>query len=66
MTKLEAIEVMKQGIKVTHKYFTKEEWVTIGKNGKMILEDGVECSPHEFWQWRKDSYWGNDWSLFIG
>jgi hypothetical protein len=64
MTKNEAIELMKQGKKLTHKYFGTEEWVSMGNDGQMILEDGVECTPEEFWYWRKYSYWDKDWSIF--
>lgn len=65
MTKQEAISEMMKGKKLTHYNFTPEEWVTIGSEGQYILEDGVECSASEFWQWRKDSQWLIDWELWL-
>lgn len=65
MTKLEAIEQMKAGQKLTHRYFTSDEWVKSNQSGtRLILEDGVEGSPHEFWQWRTDESWNSDWEIF--
>jgi len=66
MTKQEAIEQMKLGHKLTHRHFTDEEWVKSNQTGTIfILEDGVECSPQEFWKWRTDESWNADWDLFI-
>lgn len=64
MTKAEAIVQMEKGIKMTHKYFTPEEWVYIGANGLYVLEDGVECTPSEFWKWRQNEYWNADWNFW--
>lgn len=65
MTKEEAISQMKAGKKLTHRYFTAEEWVKTDATGMIyILEDGVECSPQEFWQWRTDEAWNSDWEIF--
>ena len=65
MTKPEAIDLMQQGIKMTHEYFSPTEWVTI-KNGNYLLEDGVECSYQEFWKWRQETYWQTGWEKFKG
>ena len=64
MSKEEAIELMKQGVKMTHKYFVEGEWAYMGLNGLMVLEDGVEVEPHEFWQYRQDVAWNNNWEKF--
>lgn len=63
MNKAEAIEKMKAGEKLTHPYFSDDEWVTM-VDGQMLLEDGVKCSVLEFWRWRTDSSWDNNWSIF--
>lgn len=63
MTKAEAIEQMKAGIKMTHRHFSPKEWVTI-KNDKILLEDNVVCDVMEFWRWRTDASWDNDWEIF--
>jgi len=66
MTKEEAIKAMQNGKKVTHRYFTSTEWVKSNQSGTTyILEDGVECSPQEFWMWRKGIEWETDWELFL-
>lgn len=63
MTKEEAIEKMKAGEKVTHRYFTSDEWMTM-EGGKIVLEDGVRCSTHEFWRWRTDDVWNDGYEIF--
>ena len=65
MTKVEAIEQMKQGKKVTHMYFSKEEWTTM-KGGRVHTEDGYNFEPGEWWSFRSAKCFDNDWSLFIG
>lgn len=62
MTKQEAIEAMKAH-RVRHRYFSKDEWVTQCSNGNYYLEDGVECSPMEFWAYRQGSDWETDWEI---
>lgn len=65
MTKEEAISQMKAGKKLTHRYFTDDEWVKTDETGMIyILEDGVECSSKEFWMWRTDEAWNYDWEIF--
>jgi hypothetical protein len=62
MTKQEAIQAMQQGKKVTHQYFTPDEWMTM-EDGLIILEDGVRCKPFEFWQWRNSEKWEDGYSM---
>ena len=50
MTKLEAIEAMKAGAKVTHRYFDPKEWITMEGNNTIIMEDGCALSTVEFWK----------------
>jgi hypothetical protein len=52
MTKQEAIQAMTAGRKVTHTYFTDNEWVSI-KGDVFVFEDGVKCPPWLFWMDRK-------------
>lgn len=63
MTKSEAIAEMQKGVKITHRYFTKDEWMTI-RNNKIVLEDGVICDPPLFWSYRTDSTWDSDYEIF--
>jgi hypothetical protein len=59
----EAIAEMKKGNKVTHASFTDSEWMTMDRN-KILLEDGVRCSPDEFWRYRQLECWNNDYAIF--
>lgn len=63
MTREQAIKAMRNGQKVTHRYFTSEEWAT-EENGEVVLEDGVRCSPSEFWRDRMTSLFEDGWALF--
>jgi hypothetical protein len=63
MTKFEAIEAMKAGHKVRHRYFSPDEWVTI-KDHDYLFEDGVICSPTLFWMDRQGEMWNNDWEIY--
>lgn len=64
MTREEAIKAMSEGKKVRHKYFSREEWVTMKSNGEYLFEDGYSVSPELFWFDRQDSYWDKDWEIF--
>lgn len=64
MTRDQAIELMKQGKKVTHTYFMEGEFVTM-KGDKIISEEGYEINPKEFWHYRGDPAFDNGWEEFI-
>lgn len=64
MNKTEAILAMKSGKKVTHKYFSPDEWMTMIGNTIILFEDGVECEVDEFWSYRTQEYWDDGYSLF--
>jgi hypothetical protein len=64
MSKNEAIQEMQKGNKVTHRYFSPNEWMTM-QNGKIVLEDGVRCDPPEFWRWRTQDSWNDGYELFV-
>lgn len=63
MKRAEAITAMREGKKVTHKYFSPEEWATQDK-GEILLEDGVRCSPALFWMDRKTPMFDDGWELW--
>lgn len=63
MTKEEAIQAMQEGKKVTHQYFSDNEWMTMEGN-RIVLEDGVSCWSHEFWADRNGLGWSDGYSLF--
>ena len=64
MSREEAKQAMSAGKKITHRYFSPNEWATM-ENGEVVLEDGVRCDPDEFWRWRAKPMFDNDWSLYI-
>jgi hypothetical protein len=65
MTKEEAIEAMKKGYRVTHRFFSTNEWMTIRSGTKMYeFEDECICSPQLFWFDRKGPEWNIDWEIY--
>lgn len=63
MTKQEAINAMQEGKKVTHRYFTSDEWMTM-VGGDIMTEEGYKVPPKEFWQYRTDEFWNDGFELF--
>jgi len=63
MTKIEAIMAMEKGKKVTHEYFSPNEWMTIGGRG-YVFEDGCTCEENEFWRLRTGGGWECGWKLY--
>lgn len=65
MTKQEAIQAMKEGAKVQHRYFTDNEWMSSNESGIIYtLEDGVKCNQDEFWKYRQEPFWQIGWSIY--
>lgn len=63
MTRADAIKAMREGKKVTHKYFSPEEWATLD-NDKILLEDGVRCEFDEFWRYRISKIFDDGWEIY--
>jgi len=63
MNKQEAIAAMEAGQKLTQTYFTSEEWVKQVHN-MYIFEDGCQCTPEEFWEYRVGNDWNKGWSEY--
>lgn len=63
MTKDEAITAMKNGDKVTHRYFTPDEYIFM-KGSLIYTEDGANCFPDEFWKYRQCESFLTDWSIY--
>ena len=63
MTKAEAIQAMLEGKRVTHKYFTPEEWVSM-EDGMIVTEDGYNFDPDEFWMRRFGTIFDENWKIF--
>lgn len=62
MTKQEALIAMKTH-RVRHRYFGEGEWIIMLSTGEYYLEDGVICSPNEFWAYRTVPEWDTDWEI---
>lgn len=61
MTFEEAKVLARQGIKVTHRYFSDTEYLTM-KGNIITFEDGVKCFADD---WAKGKpYLLTDWSLY--
>ena len=63
LSKAEAIELMKQGKRVTHIYFLPDEWITMRGN-IIYMELGQDIWATSFWLHRTDPSWETDWSLY--
>lgn len=63
-TKEEAIEMMGKGIKMTHRYFDSEEWITIDENDKIETEEGYKVHQKIFWEDRTVIGWETGWKIF--
>jgi len=61
MTKTEAILAMKYGKKVTHRFFTSDEYITMTDD---VIVDEKGFRLKEFWDFRTEITWDDDWSLF--
>ena len=64
MTKEEALQAMKEGKKVTHKYFSNDEFMELTIGGNYKFEDGNIATPQNFWAHRSESFWNNGWRIF--
>jgi hypothetical protein len=62
MTKNEAIEAMREGKKVTHRYFTDGEYLYM-ENGMLFSEEGYHHRWFDFWNERKEHVWDIDWEI---
>jgi hypothetical protein len=64
LTKDEAIEAMLKGKKVTHLYFTDNEWTKLNGSFEIEFEDGVKINVDDFWKDRKMEGWQTGWSIY--
>lgn len=66
MTKAQAIQAMKEGEKVTHRYFDSGEYIFIDQNGSITSEDGCSISYEDFWALRSAIEWDSNWNIYTG
>ena len=64
MNKQEAKVAMLNGDKVTHMWFSSDEWVKLVE-GYYVFEDGCRCTQREFWDSRTDASWNTGWEKWL-
>lgn len=64
LTKAEAIQAMKEGKKVTHHYFSDNEFIKLAPCGRIETEEGYLIAPYLFWLDRKGEAFENGWFIF--
>jgi hypothetical protein len=62
LTKQEAIQSMKEGKRVTHFFFSDNEWMTMDGD-KIVTEEGYRHDANEFWSYRTGSQWDSGYSI---
>jgi len=64
MTKIEAIEKMRLGVKIRHVTFSDVEWMTFD-GGRIMTEEGYYHDPDIFWKMDRDTpLWDDGYSEF--
>jgi len=64
MNKEQAKIALKEGKKLTHRYFAPHEYIYLEGN-EIVHEDGARMSVKEFWAIREGGLaWDDDWELF--
>lgn len=65
MTKELALQAMIDGEKVTHRYFTSDEYIyMVAQN--IFTEEGYDCGTvnSAFWRERNGENWENSWYIY--
>lgn len=65
LTKTEALEALKRGEKIAHRYFAEHEYVKLTAENNYKFEDGNISTQDRFWEFRKESYWETGWYIFV-
>ena len=61
MTKQDAIKAAYEGKRISHNYFSPDEWIEV-KKGELITEDGYYVID-EFWDIRSGGEWETGWYI---
>jgi len=62
MTLQEAKQALRAGKAIAHRHFTDEEYIR-ERNGRAEFEDGVPFSWVEFFKWRNEQDYADDWRI---
>jgi len=63
MTRKEAQEAALRGEKITHRFFSIEEYITM-KDGKFLDENEYVLDWDDFWVIRDSQRWQTDWEIY--
>lgn len=62
MNKTQMLEALRRGERVRHRNFSSDETMELF-GSVIIFEDGCACSVEEFWKFRTDRSWDEDWGI---
>ena len=65
MTKIEAEMALRSGKKIRHDYYSRDEYVSLNKDGDLVTEDGFNQGGFDREFWTKYQKWDTGWHLFI-
>jgi hypothetical protein len=60
LTKKTAIQLLWSGEIISHRLFSNDEYIYI-KNNSLFDEKNLELNYNEFWNYRKDTWFDDDW-----
>ena len=65
MDKKEAKSLMKAGKKISHRFFTDEEWITSDPTGVIYSDEkGIQFPAREFWNYRQGELWERGYYIY--
>lgn len=62
LTKEQAKQAIREGKKVSHRFFSSNEFIQRGEDAIIRLEDGVRLTA-EFWAYRTGPNWETGWYI---
>ena len=63
MTKQEAKQALEDGFKIAHRNFFSDEFI-FRNNGVLTDEGGIQLDEEDFWRYRQDPVYDNNWDIF--
>jgi hypothetical protein len=64
LTRAEAIQALREGKKVTHRFFSYNEWMKLVTGDLIRFEDGVHMTLGEFFSNRNEQEWNDGYSIY--
>lgn len=63
MTRQEAIQAMKEGRNIRHRFFSPNEFIYMNEEGRIVLTEGYTVDSREFWYYRGGVHWEDGWEI---